>query len=91
MPMGRAMLNIVMTFAQLERETIAGRAKDNHDHRFGLGAWPGGPGPSGSARGAWRKGSSRPCCLWTGFCRTRTPPRPSGIFERGSPSHMIFY
>ena len=29
-PMGRAMLNIIMTFAQLERETTAQRVKDNY-------------------------------------------------------------
>ena len=46
-PMGRAMLNIIMTFAQLERETIADRVKDNYYHRFALGAWPGGPAPMG--------------------------------------------
>jgi DNA invertase Pin-like site-specific DNA recombinase len=46
-PMGRAMLNIIMTFAQLERETIAGRVKDNYEHRCSLGAWPGGPAPIG--------------------------------------------
>lgn len=32
-PMGRAMLNIVMTFAQLERETTAERVRDNYHHR----------------------------------------------------------
>ena len=46
-PMGRAMLNIIMTFAQLERETTAERVKDNYRHRFSLGAWPGGPAPLG--------------------------------------------
>lgn len=46
-PMGRAMLNIVLVFAQLERETIAERVKDNYLHRFSLGAWPGGPAPYG--------------------------------------------
>ena len=46
-PMGRAMLNVVMTFAQLERETTAERVKDNYYHRFHLGAWPGGPAPFG--------------------------------------------
>ena len=46
-PMGRAMLNVVMTFAQLERETTAERVKDNYYHRFQLGAWPGGPAPFG--------------------------------------------
>ena len=46
-PMGRAMLNIVLVFAQLERETTAERVKDNYLHRFSLGAWPGGPAPYG--------------------------------------------
>ena len=45
--MGRAMLNIVQVFAQLERETTAERVKDNYIHRFKLGAWPGGPAPYG--------------------------------------------
>lgn len=46
-PMGRAMLNIVLVFAQLERETIAERVRDNYQHRFALGDWPGGPAPYG--------------------------------------------
>ena len=46
-PIGRAMLNIVLVFAQLERETIAERVKDNYMLRFQLGAWPGGPAPYG--------------------------------------------
>lgn len=46
-PMGRAMLNIVLVFAQLERETTAERVRDNYQHRFALGAWPGGPAPYG--------------------------------------------
>lgn len=46
-PIGRAMLNVVMVFAQLERETTAERVKDNYRHRFALGAWPGGPAPYG--------------------------------------------
>lgn len=50
-PMGRAMLNIIMTFAQLERETTAQRVKDNYHHRFSLGAWPGGPAPYGFTLG----------------------------------------
>lgn len=46
-PIGRAMLNIIMVFAQLERETTAERVRDNYHHRFSLGAWPGGPAPYG--------------------------------------------
>lgn len=46
-PMGRAMLNIILVFAQLERETTAERVKANYVHRFKLGAWPGGPAPYG--------------------------------------------
>lgn len=46
-PMGRAMLHIIMVFAQLERETTAERVKDNYYRRAALGAWPGGPAPYG--------------------------------------------
>lgn len=46
-PMGRAMLYIILVFAQLERETTAERVKDNYIHRFSLGVWPGGPAPYG--------------------------------------------
>ena len=46
-PMGRAMLHIIMVFAQLERETTAERVKDNYYRRASLGSWPGGPAPYG--------------------------------------------
>ena len=46
-PMGRAMVYIIMVFAQLERETIAERIKDNAMHRASLGRWTGGPVPFG--------------------------------------------
>lgn len=46
-PMGRAMLQIIMIFAQLERETTAERVKDNYYRRVSLGCWPGGPAPYG--------------------------------------------
>ncbi len=46
-PAGKAMLYIVMVFAQLERETIAERIKDNYYQRGAEGAWAGGPAPFG--------------------------------------------
>lgn len=46
-PMGKAMLYIIMVFAQLERETIAERVKDNYYQRSKRGNWPGGPAPFG--------------------------------------------
>lgn len=46
-PMGRAMLHIIMVFAQLERETIAERVRDNYYSRIKYGNWPGGPAPLG--------------------------------------------
>lgn len=46
-PIGRAMLYIVVVFAQLERETIAERVKDNYYSRVRQGAWGGGPAPFG--------------------------------------------
>ncbi len=50
-PMGRAMLNIIMVFAQLERETTAERVRDNYYQRVRLGSWPGGPPPYGFTLG----------------------------------------
>ena len=44
---GRAMLYVVMVFAQLERETIAERIKDNYYSRGKGGGWLGGPAPFG--------------------------------------------
>lgn len=46
-PMGRAMLYIIAVFAQLERETIAQRIKDNYYERIKRGAVGGGPAPYG--------------------------------------------
>jgi Site-specific recombinases, DNA invertase Pin homologs len=46
-PMGRAMIYIIMVFAQLERETIAERIKDNYHQRAKRGAYLGGPAPYG--------------------------------------------
>ena len=46
-PIGVAMLNIIMVFAQLERETIAERVKDNYYMRAKSGSWVGGPAPYG--------------------------------------------
>lgn len=50
-PMGRAMLNIIMVFAQLERETTAERVRDNYYQRAALGSWLGGPPPFGFSIG----------------------------------------
>lgn len=58
-PMGRAMLHIIMVFAQLERETTAERVRDNYYRRAGLGAWPGGPAPYGFSVGRRTDGSGR--------------------------------
>ncbi len=46
-PIGIAMLNIIMTFAQLERQTIAERVADNYYARAKAGSWTGGPPPFG--------------------------------------------
>ena len=46
-PMGRAMLSIMAVFAQLERETIAERVRDNMLDRASMGLWNGGPVPLG--------------------------------------------
>ena len=46
-PMGRAMMNIAAVFAQLERETIAERVKDNMYMLAKTGRWLGGRTPLG--------------------------------------------
>ena len=48
--MGRAMMYLLMVFAQLERETTAERIKDNAMYRASLGRWTGGPVPFGYTR-----------------------------------------
>jgi len=45
--MGRAMMNVSATFAQLERETIAERIRDNLRELSKTGRWLGGPPPLG--------------------------------------------
>lgn len=60
-PMGRAMLHIIMVFAQLERETTAERVKDNYYRRASLGAWPGGPAPFGFTIGRCYDDMGRTC------------------------------
>ena len=49
--MGRGMLKISMVFAEMERETIQSRVKDNYYHRIQDGRWPGGPAPYGFKNG----------------------------------------
>lgn len=46
-PIGNAMLSITMVFAQLERETIQQRIKDNYYARGKQGSYLGGPPPFG--------------------------------------------
>jgi len=46
-PMGKAMLNLAMVFAQLERDTIQSRITDNYYSRAEKGMYPGGPAPYG--------------------------------------------
>ena len=46
-PMGRAMMYIASVFAQLEREVIAERIRDNMIELAKTGRWLGGPAPTG--------------------------------------------
>lgn len=46
--MGRAMMSILVTFAQMERENIQQRVRDNYYYRIAQdGRWAGGPAPFG--------------------------------------------
>lgn len=50
--MGRAMMGILAVFAQMERESIQQRVKDNYYYRIEAdGTWPGGPAPFGFLNG----------------------------------------
>lgn len=49
-PLGRAMMYICSVFAQMERETIAERVKDNLIELAKSGKWPGGKAPIGYKR-----------------------------------------
>lgn len=47
-PVGRAMMGILIVFAQMERESIQERVKDNYYYRIAQdGRWAGGPAPYG--------------------------------------------
>lgn len=51
-PMGRAMMSILVVFAQMERESIQQRVKDNYYFRTAdSGSWAGGPAPFGFSNG----------------------------------------
>ncbi len=52
---GRAMMGILAVFAQMERETIQQRVKDNYYYRITDGRWAGGPAPIGfdNAKTPW--------------------------------------
>lgn len=58
-PMGRAMIYIIMVFAQLERETIAERVTDNYYTRIKRGCWPGGTAPFGMKNRKIKDGEGR--------------------------------
>ena len=49
--MGRAMMGILAVFAQMERENIQTRIKDNYDYRIKMGVWCSGKAPFGFKNG----------------------------------------
>ena len=57
-PMGKAMMYIASVFAQLERETIAERVRDNMLMLARSGRWLGGPAPTGYASGQQKEPAS---------------------------------
>ncbi|MGN1419946.1 MAG: recombinase family protein [Eubacterium sp.] len=55
--MGRAMMGILAVFAQMERENIQKRVKDNYYYRTAqTGSWAGGPAPYGFKNGRNEQG-----------------------------------
>ena len=81
---GRSMLKISMVFAEMERETIQMRVKDNYYQRVRTdGRWAGGPAPYGfkNARTADKNGLIIPVVITVYADRsfsfiTKTPPAP---------------
>ena len=57
--MGRAMMGILAVFAQMERENIVTRVKDNYDFRLKNGTWATGKAPYGFKNGKTTKGKRR--------------------------------
>lgn len=56
-PMGRVMMGILITFAQMERESIQERVKDNYYYRVAQdGRWAGGTPPYGFTNGRTEDG-----------------------------------
>ena len=56
-PMGKAMMGILAIFAQMERENIQKRVKDNYYYRTATtGSWAGGPAPFGFENGRNEQG-----------------------------------
>lgn len=62
-PMGKAMLGVVMIFAQLERETIQQRVRDNYYERGSKGFYLGGRPPFGFDKIPARLEGKRTCIL----------------------------
>lgn len=57
--MGKAMMGILAIFAQMERENIQKRVKDNYYYRTAeTGSWAGGPAPYGYKNGRNEKGKA---------------------------------
>ena len=62
-PMGKAMLSVVMVFAQLERETIQQRVRDNYYERGSKGFYLGGKPPFGFDKIPMHLHGKRTSCL----------------------------
>ena len=81
-PIGRAMLNMAMVFAQLERETIAERIRDNMHALACTGRWLGGTCPTGF--------KSVPTEYYDSLLNKKTIYKLSPIPEEVYLIHMIF-
>lgn len=64
-PMGKAMMYIASVFAQLERETIAERVRDNMLLLAESGRWLGGSTPFGYAAKRMTLANGKSCCILT--------------------------
>ena len=72
--MGRLTLNVLLSFAQFQREVIGERIRDKIAASKRKGMWMGGVPPSPTRSGGWCSGATRRVCLEL----NRRPARANG-------------
>lgn len=88
-PVGRAMIYIVMVFAQLERETITQRVTDNYRFRASKGLFMGGTAPIGYIPKHIEIEGRRASILEIDNTRAQTVKNIFALYQSGLNTHSI--